>query len=522
MRKLNFYLICLLLSAAVSAPALSQVVQCSNNPPPTQGLNLCNGWPTTATNTDNTITINNARLSSYPPPSPPLYDVWLRYSNGDSPPFDCNDHVFTGCSITTNTTSQQIIITLPSGQTLIPDIVSDAFQVKLNIKASGASDWQYFYHAQNDQCFQVLPIVLASFTAALQPNNTTRLEWVSISEINASHFEIEATMNGCSYTTLATIPASGLPWGSYYQYTHTYPYRIDNIRKVTQYRIRCVDLDGSFIYSEIRTVSCNTCPPPPNLPCNQPIQGPTTICNSTPTYYFLSGSNYATFVNWSVPAQAPVAVAYTNCLATVFKQGDGATTLSAQVAGCPTPSTLPIAVGIQPLSVTTNDIVDKINRTITHTATVNMFPGTSPSEYNWIYNGTPDGTGQSRTYVLPYPQWAMYYISYNGPCGLSGYKRRIGWGFNGTKDRYTAGPVPANNMLVIRIAATEQQSELTKTAGLAIIEVYDMQGNLRKKLNSSFITGQVSIPTFDLPAGNYLLKIKENGQTETKQIRIEH
>jgi hypothetical protein len=99
----------------------------------------------------------------------------------------------------------------------------------------------------------VLPIKLESFTAML--NNTANkvdLRWVTSSEKNTSHFAIEKSTDGNTFTDAGMVFAYGNS-SEKVNYTFT-----DNITgtsaKVIYYRLRSVDADGSVDYSDTRMI----------------------------------------------------------------------------------------------------------------------------------------------------------------------------------------------------------------------------------------------------------------------------
>ena len=97
-----------------------------------------------------------------------------------------------------------------------------------------------------------LPVTLISFTARPSENNTM-LSWKTASEFNASHFELERSMDARSFEKIAQIQAVGNS-STVVNYLYTDTQR-GILAPVIYYRLRQVDLDGSFAYS--RTVSVN-------------------------------------------------------------------------------------------------------------------------------------------------------------------------------------------------------------------------------------------------------------------------
>ena len=87
-----------------------------------------------------------------------------------------------------------------------------------------------------------LPILLNSFTGT-EKDCQAYLQWSTALEENANGFEIQQSIDGSSYTTVGFVKAKGSPSG--------YRYSIPQSVAQAFYRIREVDLDGSFTYSEV-------------------------------------------------------------------------------------------------------------------------------------------------------------------------------------------------------------------------------------------------------------------------------
>jgi hypothetical protein len=100
-----------------------------------------------------------------------------------------------------------------------------------------------------------LPIKLKSFTAERYGNaRASILNWVSASEINGSHFEIERSIDAQSWAKIGTVNAVG---NTTTEVAYEFLDRtIDYARgqDVFYYRLNKVDLDGSSEYTDIRTV----------------------------------------------------------------------------------------------------------------------------------------------------------------------------------------------------------------------------------------------------------------------------
>ncbi|HMK05384.1 MAG TPA: T9SS type A sorting domain-containing protein [Ferruginibacter sp.] len=93
----------------------------------------------------------------------------------------------------------------------------------------------------------VLPIKISSFYAR-RNGNTVSLNWASETEVNAKQFIIEKN-TGSGYVAVGTVDAVNNALGS------SYSFNDQNMSKaVSQYRLKLVDIDGAFKYSETRAV----------------------------------------------------------------------------------------------------------------------------------------------------------------------------------------------------------------------------------------------------------------------------
>lgn len=96
-----------------------------------------------------------------------------------------------------------------------------------------------------------LPLKLISFAGMLHQSSVD-LKWTTDAEKNVSHFVIEKGYDGKSFSDAATVFAFGnTSQEKNYNYT-------DNLgtskNSVIYYRLRCVDIDGQYTYSEVRVI----------------------------------------------------------------------------------------------------------------------------------------------------------------------------------------------------------------------------------------------------------------------------
>ncbi|MBK6991613.1 MAG: T9SS type A sorting domain-containing protein [Chitinophagaceae bacterium] len=95
----------------------------------------------------------------------------------------------------------------------------------------------------------LLPVKLISFTGTLN-GSTTNLNWVTESIQNFSHFEVERSADGVNFTSIVSKNATG-DLSSRATYTHGDNMSSFGANYVFYYRLKMVDLDGKFSYSNV-------------------------------------------------------------------------------------------------------------------------------------------------------------------------------------------------------------------------------------------------------------------------------
>jgi hypothetical protein len=97
-----------------------------------------------------------------------------------------------------------------------------------------------------------LPVNLKSFLANLE-NKKPVLTWISSREENFSHYVLERSTDGINFVEAALVFAQGNSGGdNRYQYSDN---AVTNLNKgILYYRLRMVDIDGKYKYSETKLV----------------------------------------------------------------------------------------------------------------------------------------------------------------------------------------------------------------------------------------------------------------------------
>ena len=100
-----------------------------------------------------------------------------------------------------------------------------------------------------------LPVELLSFKAYLKSNTEVALKWSTSQEINTDRFDIQRSVDGINFITIAQTKAAGNSQlqQNYSALDNKLPAGITNL----YYRLKMADLDNSFKYSNIELVKIN-------------------------------------------------------------------------------------------------------------------------------------------------------------------------------------------------------------------------------------------------------------------------
>jgi Secretion system C-terminal sorting domain len=94
----------------------------------------------------------------------------------------------------------------------------------------------------------ILPLQLVSFAATLRTNNDVQLYWLTADEVNVKHTEIQRSIDGTNFNTIAVInPKNNL------SNAYTYNDKMYD-SDIFYYRLKIIDNDGSFKYSKLQIV----------------------------------------------------------------------------------------------------------------------------------------------------------------------------------------------------------------------------------------------------------------------------
>jgi len=97
-----------------------------------------------------------------------------------------------------------------------------------------------------------LPVTLTSFTVGKEGTQAI-LKWETTWETNSDHFEIQHSTDAKQWREIGTLTSKGESKEvARYQYVHSNP-----VNGVNYYRLKMIDLDGTYAFSRVRDVSVN-------------------------------------------------------------------------------------------------------------------------------------------------------------------------------------------------------------------------------------------------------------------------
>lgn len=107
--------------------------------------------------------------------------------------------------------------------------------------------------ASGPDCSHVpLPVELVSFNATLLENKTVELTWETATELNNAHFEIQKSTDGERFQSIGLVEGAGTTTE-----TQSYGFIDTELSLTNYYRLKQVDFDGAFEYSEVLVVRLN-------------------------------------------------------------------------------------------------------------------------------------------------------------------------------------------------------------------------------------------------------------------------
>ena len=196
--------------------------------------------------------------------------VYIDY-NGDGDFSDANEDI-TNFSGATTIGSRSATFTTPSSGITLNQGLRMRVLSEFNRAPASPTDVGTYGQAEDYTVYfqsVALPVQFTEFAASCS-NTGVLARWTTAVETNSSHFDVQRNTEGNVWETIGTVRASGNSQSlRHYQFTDNRP-----VQGKAFYRLKQVDLDGRFMFSDITSATCNTLPPVilyPN-PVNQELQ----------------------------------------------------------------------------------------------------------------------------------------------------------------------------------------------------------------------------------------------------------
>ncbi len=117
------------------------------------------------------------------------------------------------------------------------------FEIQTNYVETGGGNDRYHNLSVNGDPI-TLAVSLQSFNGSIV-NNTAKLNWTSVNEINAKQFVVEASTDRKNFSTVGSVTAKNTKG------LNSYSFETAAAATTTYYRLKMVDKNGAFSYSAI-------------------------------------------------------------------------------------------------------------------------------------------------------------------------------------------------------------------------------------------------------------------------------
>ena len=167
----------------------------------------------------------------------------LFYDNNSNNSVDAGESI-NGYTVINNFNNQKLKMKLSAAGTL-----SAGFSFTYMDAASKTNPTPSTYKVQWSN--GALPVKLVYFTADKGASNVASLKWATASELDNAYFEVERSADGLNWDKLVQVTGAGTTTQEeLYSYTDDTP-----LTGVNYYRLKQVDVDGNFVYTNIAQVT---------------------------------------------------------------------------------------------------------------------------------------------------------------------------------------------------------------------------------------------------------------------------
>ena len=194
----------------------------------------------------------------------------VKRTNSSSPWLGC------GPTVSGNSSTDQGLGTCTNNATISGGIAM--------VTRTGVPSFSDFAIAMELNNSQPLPVKMEYFTADKGGDHSSQLKWATASEIDNAYFEVERSSDATTWETLGQVKGVGFSvQQQLYNYTDA-----NALTGVNYYRLKQVDVDGKFSYTNIAEVSFDGTVATPTTTMNM---YPNPMSKSGPLTIQLSGNN---------------------------------------------------------------------------------------------------------------------------------------------------------------------------------------------------------------------------------------
>ncbi len=130
-----------------------------------------------------------------------------------------------------------------SWEPLVEEIPTDLGGGVFNVEATGITSFSEFSIGDGGS---TLPVTWLGFTGEEVQKGVAALEWKTASELNNEGFEVQKSVNGKDFEAIGFVKGAGTT-----NEIQTYNFADEQLYQNTYYRLRQIDFDGKFDYSNI-------------------------------------------------------------------------------------------------------------------------------------------------------------------------------------------------------------------------------------------------------------------------------
>ncbi|GAB3529372.1 hypothetical protein GCM10027443_08550 [Pontibacter brevis] len=138
-----------------------------------------------------------------------------------------------------------------------------------SVTRSGITSFSPYTVSSGETTVTPMPVELLYFAAKATPDNTVELTWATAMEKDSDYFSVERSTDGISFTQIARVNSVGTT-GTRTNYSFTDK---STLSGTLYYRLRQVDVDGSFALMPVRVVTLKSAQKPVLTLYPNPAQG---------------------------------------------------------------------------------------------------------------------------------------------------------------------------------------------------------------------------------------------------------